>query len=238
MDGFFNCCFKSNKREDARKVQRPELKQPEPSNYPEKKSVPLLNERKGVLVCALYDFEPSEENELRFQRDDILKVIDNYTDPWQKAENTRTHKVGLIPHNYVTKDTTIAGALSAWNPVTRVEAEKRLLTPGTEPGTFIIRPSRGISYFLIIVGLYFSLIIFGFLFLFNSVPDIYALSVRTLENEQVRIRHFKIYHYGDQPSFYLDEARVFPQMNKLIEFYRGPFDSISDIGLKPWLWLS
>ena len=99
----------------------------------------------GKTVCALYTFEPSLENELAFNRDDLLKVYDNFDQPWLTAVNTRTGETGLIPHNYVTDDINIAGALSAWYPVNRIEAEKRLLLPGIEIGTYLIRPSRGKS---------------------------------------------------------------------------------------------
>lgn len=116
---------------------------PPPSPDNRKMSHAEIAKLKGESVCALYPFVPTLPNELAFQRDDVLKVYADFDKPWQTAVNTRTGETGLIPHNYVTSDISIAGALSAWYPVNRIEAEKRLLLPGTATGTYLIRPSRG-----------------------------------------------------------------------------------------------
>ncbi|VDL62257.1 unnamed protein product [Hymenolepis diminuta] len=154
--------------------------------------MPQFDKHNCVMVCALYDYTPQQPNELQFSRDDILKVTDHFDETWLMAENTRTHETGFIPYNYVTENSEIAGALSAWYSVTRVEAEVRLLTPGTELGSYMIRPSRK--------------------------ENIYALSVRTKVNDQVRIRHFQIYKSND--GFYVDANYVFKCVNDLITFYR------------------
>nr|CDS29567.1 lymphocyte specific protein tyrosine kinase [Hymenolepis microstoma] len=155
-------------------------------------NLPQFEKRTYITVCALYDYTPLQANELEFNRDDILKIIDLADQPWQMAVNTRTGQKGLIPHNYVTESTEIAGALSAWYPANRVESEKRLLAPGTELGSFMIRPSRKEST--------------------------YALSVRTKVDGYVKIRHFQIYRTSE--GFYIDRSFVFTYMNDLIDFYR------------------
>ncbi|KAM7536751.1 hypothetical protein Aperf_G00000088548 [Anoplocephala perfoliata] len=163
-------------------------------SHSEGKPLNVFDERNCATVCALYDFNPTEPGELKFKRDDILKVAGLYGEPWRMAKNTRTGEKGLIPSNYVTEDTAIAGALAAFHPVDRVEAERRLLVPGIESGTFIIRPSLE--------------------------PNIYALSVRTMRDGEAKIHHFKICHSGDYSGFYIGSHISFPSMNKLIEYYK------------------
>ncbi|KAM7536467.1 hypothetical protein Aperf_G00000088536 [Anoplocephala perfoliata] len=193
------CCrHESSKRSSdvQHNSPKPVVSQPKFNDQAKEKPFerPLFDEHKYVTVCALYDFYPTEKNELKFNRDDILKITGRFDEPWRMAKNMRTREEGLIPHNYITENTAIAGALAAWYPANRVEAELRLLAPGTEPGTFMIRPSQE--------------------------PNIYALSLRTMKNGLVRIHHFKISHSTDDSSFYIDKNNAFPSMNKLIDFYR------------------
>jgi signal transducing adaptor molecule len=50
-------------------------------------------------VRALYNFEPTEQGELAFERGDIIKVVDrNYVDWWRGQLKGRT---GIFPVNYV-----------------------------------------------------------------------------------------------------------------------------------------
>ncbi|VDO02290.1 unnamed protein product [Rodentolepis nana] len=123
-------------------VEHPTPPAPEPTRPKPPLDKELFQNTNCVMVCALYDYTPSEANELKFSRDDMLKVTGLFGQPWQMAENTRTGQKGLIPHNYVTESTEIAGCLSAWYPANRVEAEKRLLVPGNKLGSYMIRPLR------------------------------------------------------------------------------------------------
>ncbi|VDK24689.1 unnamed protein product [Taenia asiatica] len=154
---------------------------------------PKVTNLRGEEVFALYDYSPHLSSELAFLRNDVLTIIGQFDQPWQTAINMRTGQKGLIPHNYVTYDTAIAGALSAWYPVNRIEAEKKLLIPGTATGTFLIRPSRE--------------------------PMAYALSCRTLCGSVVKIRHFQIYRTNDRTGFYINEESPFTNMNDLLDFY-------------------
>lgn len=135
-------CCKWLKRDPAPRFEAPQVVVTQPEANFEESHMPQFDKHNFVMVCALYDYTPQQPNELQFNRDDILKVTDLFDETWQMAENTRTGQKGLIPYNYVTENTETAGALSAWYPVTRVESEIRLLAPGTELGSFMIRPSQ------------------------------------------------------------------------------------------------
>ncbi|KAM3181874.1 hypothetical protein ACTXT7_013498 [Hymenolepis weldensis] len=186
------CCCKTSKSDPAAGFPAPQIVVMEPEVNFNESHMPQFDKRNCVMVCALYDYTPQQPNELQFNRDDILKITGHFEETWQMAENTRTGQKGLIPYNYVTENTEIAGALGAWYSVTRVESEIRLLAPGTELGSFMIRPSRK--------------------------ENKYALSVRTKMNGQVKIRHFQLYQNAN--GFYIDSNHVFNRMNDLIEFYR------------------
>ena len=93
-------------------------------------------------VCALYDFNSEQPDECSFIIGDILTVLDDSKE-WWEAKNIRTQSVGLIPQNYVTRDIAVAGVLEAWYDVDRLEAERLLLLPGVEAGTYLLRPRGG-----------------------------------------------------------------------------------------------
>ncbi|KAL5104837.1 Tyrosine-protein kinase SPK-1 [Taenia crassiceps] len=148
---------------------------------------------RGDKVYALYDYLPNSSSELAFLRNDVLTIIGQFDQPWRTAVNMRTSERGLIPFNYMINDTAIAGALSAWYPVNRIEAEKKLLIPGTVTGTFLIRPSRE--------------------------PMTYALSCRTLCEGVVKIRHFQIRRTNECTGFYIAKEVPFANLNDLLDFY-------------------
>lgn len=54
------------------------------------------------IVVALYSFTSTNDQELSFEKDDRLEILDRpSTDPeWYKARNSQG-QVGLIPKNYV-----------------------------------------------------------------------------------------------------------------------------------------
>jgi hypothetical protein len=50
-------------------------------------------------VRALYDFQPTEQGELGFQKGDIVRVIESVYRDWWKGE--LRGKTGIFPVNYV-----------------------------------------------------------------------------------------------------------------------------------------
>lgn len=52
-----------------------------------------------ALCVALYDFHASETDELSFEKDDVLEVIEKQEDDWWLVR--RNNEMGLIPSNYV-----------------------------------------------------------------------------------------------------------------------------------------
>ncbi|OWF47609.1 growth factor receptor-bound protein 2-like [Mizuhopecten yessoensis] len=52
-------------------------------------------------VTCLYDFNPADEEELKFSKGDILEVLEKDLDSWWKGKHTKTGQTGLFPINYV-----------------------------------------------------------------------------------------------------------------------------------------
>lgn len=113
---------------------------PDPSyNQQTKKGQRRKFPPKSIPVKALYDFVATQPDECSFLFGDLLMVLDNSGD-WWKAINCRTKEEGLIPGNYVTCDMSLSNVLGAWYNVDRMGAERKLLMPGVEFGTYILRP--------------------------------------------------------------------------------------------------
>ncbi|XP_066450682.1 GRB2-related adaptor protein 2-like [Eleutherodactylus coqui] len=73
------------------------LLQDESSAQPQVSSLP----RRTRLVKALYDFKALESDELSFQTNDVIEVMEASNDSWWLGK--LGHKTGLFPSNYVTK---------------------------------------------------------------------------------------------------------------------------------------
>ena len=93
-------------------------------------------------VCALYNYTTNDPDECSFVMGDILQVF-NDSGTWWNAKNLRTKSEGLIPSNYITRNLDIAPVLEAWYDIDRIEAERLLLYPGVEVGTYLFRPCGG-----------------------------------------------------------------------------------------------
>lgn len=72
------------------------LLQEEGSAPPQASSLP----RRTRVVKALYDFSALEPDELSFQTNDIIEVMETINDSWWLGK--LGHKTGLFPSNYVT----------------------------------------------------------------------------------------------------------------------------------------
>lgn len=113
------------------------------------------NHTKSVLdvVIALYPFQSQNEEELSFQKNDRLEIIERpENDPdWWKARN-QLGEIGLIPKNYVLQDSdrseavlsthnAISSQLWYYGSISRGDCDK-LLNDCGDDGDFLIRDSE------------------------------------------------------------------------------------------------
>jgi len=155
---------------------------------------------KKIRVKAIYDFEGQSYNgELSFNKLDLLEVEDDSVFEgevsWVEATHLGTGQVGYIPSNYITRDDDAPESQDWWFNIVRKEADKLLLLPGNEKGTFLVRYGSDKNY-------------------------AYVLSVRDLDKktDEPSVRHYKIAVENDRyrinPKIYFDDVL------QLIEFYK------------------
>jgi signal transducing adaptor molecule len=75
--------------------------QPQQSQLPTTTAALTPSSSGPSRVRALYDFDPSEEGELRLLKGDIVRVIDSAYQGWWRGE--RGGQVGIFPVNYVVR---------------------------------------------------------------------------------------------------------------------------------------
>ncbi|VDN13340.1 unnamed protein product [Dibothriocephalus latus] len=92
-------------------------------------------------ATALYPFSAQTDQEVSFKKGDTLIVEFHQSGAWLEATNMITEKRGFIPANYITLEQNVSQVLEAWQDISRLEAEWKLLMSGLPPGTFILRPS-------------------------------------------------------------------------------------------------
>lgn len=105
--------------------------------------VPAAPTERRVLVRALYRYDGQNDDDVRFEKGDIMEVVSNMGDAWWYARHLRTQQEGYIPSNYVLVDDGRPTSLEAWFDIGRREADRLLLLMGNPKGTYIIRPSSG-----------------------------------------------------------------------------------------------
>lgn len=133
--------FRNRRHREQRHISG-QPKAPEPQHFqPEEQKRTYMKQRqlqKTFIVTALYDFVTTQPDECGFSANDLLRVVDA-SHTWWVAENIRTKQRGLIPSNYVTSDASLSNVCEAWYDVDRLEAERKLLVPGVQFGTYILR---------------------------------------------------------------------------------------------------
>lgn len=183
--------------------------------------------RGGVLhtVQALYPFSSTNEEELHFERGEVMEVIEKpENDPeWWQCRKT-DGQVGLVPKNYVTvlaeapsaigpptpdcdyvqpsSSGRFAGKLWYYGKVTRHQAEVALNERGAE-GDFLIRDSE-------------------------SSPNDFSISLKALSKN----KHFKVQM---KESLYCIGQRKFGSMEELVEHYKKAPIFTSEQGDKLYL---
>lgn len=98
-----------------------------------------------VRVHALYTYVAQNADDLSFQKGDVMLVESGLSEAWWLARHLKTGQQGYIPSNYVAVENGLSSQMEAWYEITRKDAERMLLMPGLPQGTYILRPSSGMS---------------------------------------------------------------------------------------------
>ncbi|KAL5970308.1 Tyrosine-protein kinase Lyn [Taenia solium] len=144
------------------------------------------------IAIAIYDFRATRPDECDFFEGDFLRVLDA-SSQWWRAKNFRTKQEGLIPSNYVTSDMSRSNSGNAFFDVDRLEAERKLLMPGVQLGTYLLRPCE-------------------------QPGSPFCLSVRA---HGVNIKHFQVFYDTNSNRFRLSSAMMFASLQELISYYQS-----------------
>ncbi|RUS73427.1 hypothetical protein EGW08_018815 [Elysia chlorotica] len=153
-----------------------------------------------VRVKALYRFEGMSEDDLPFQKGDLLEVEESVlaeSNDWWYATHLSTKKNGFIPGNYVTVDDSTPQSQEWWFNVDRHEADKVLLLPGNTSGTFLVRDGKEGAH--------------------------QALSVLTIDkaSQEPCVRHYRIKRLDSSDACYITPSKQFSDLISLVEHYRS-----------------
>ncbi|KYO30067.1 tyrosine-protein kinase Srms [Alligator mississippiensis] len=156
------------------------------------------------LFVALYDFTARSTNELSVSRGDKLCVYKDVGE-YVLARRLSGDSVGYVPANYVAKISQETPSHQLWyfSGISRHEAERLLLSPPNEHGSFLIRDSE-------------------------SSKGEYSLSVRN----QAKVSHFRICKCPDG-GLYIQKGHTFPSMEELLAFYMENWKAIQSPLVKP-----
>ncbi|XP_056412907.1 tyrosine-protein kinase Lck isoform X2 [Hyla sarda] len=138
MENFDVCENCHLPREKKQMIMQYEVQDP---LVPYMSSVPPTSPVHDKQVMALYDYIPVHVGDLGFQAGERLFILES-TGEWWKAKSLLTGKEGLVPYNFVAPVSGIACERWFFKDLGRKDAERQLLAPGNQQGSFLIRESE------------------------------------------------------------------------------------------------
>uniref|UniRef100_A0A670ZC57 Tyrosine-protein kinase n=1 Tax=Pseudonaja textilis TaxID=8673 RepID=A0A670ZC57_PSETE len=158
------------------------------------KTIPSAVWSSGTECIAKYNFHGTADQDLPFNKGDVLTIISVTKDPnWYKAKN-KVGREGIIPANYVQKREGVKPgiklSLMPWfhGKITREQAERLLYPP--ETGLFLVRES-------------------------TNYPGDYTLCVSC----EGKVEHYRIIYSSSKLS--IDEEVYFENLMQLVEVSLG-----------------
>uniref|UniRef100_S4R845 Tyrosine-protein kinase n=1 Tax=Petromyzon marinus TaxID=7757 RepID=S4R845_PETMA len=154
----------------------------------------------GLLVVALYDYDPIHADDLCFRRGDQLVIVEEGND-WWKARSVATKKEGYIPSNFVAKVNSIEKEEWFFKGLSRKDAERQLLLCGNKIGSYLIRDSE-------------------------TNKGSYSLSVRDhIVEVGDTVKHYKI-RTLDKGGYFITSRITFHTLQELVVYYHLKADGL------------
>lgn len=148
------------------------------------------------VFIALYDYEGRTEEDLSFEKDEHLEILDNKQGDWWFARSKKTRSRGYIPSNYVAKLKSIEAEPWFFGKIKRVEAERKLSSSENEHGSFLIRYSE-------------------------SRRDDFSLSVRDGDT----VKHYRVRKL-DEGGYFITRRTPFRNLKDLVKHYSQDADGL------------
>uniref|UniRef100_A0A8C8DT60 Tyrosine-protein kinase n=1 Tax=Oryzias sinensis TaxID=183150 RepID=A0A8C8DT60_9TELE len=176
-------------------------------------SGPLSNSFSGAVssgvtfFVALYDYEARTSDDLTFKKGDRFQIINNTEGDWWEARSITTGKKGYIPSNYVAPADSIQAEEWYFGKMGRKDAERLLLNPGNDRGTFLVRESE-------------------------TTKGAYSLSIRDWDSAKGdNVKHYKIRKL-DNGGYYITTRAQFDTLQKLVKHYTGTWNGTTKVAIK------
>ncbi|XP_051784839.1 tyrosine-protein kinase yes [Erpetoichthys calabaricus] len=156
----------------------------------------------GVTIfVALYDYEARTTDDLSFKKGERFQIINNTEGDWWEARSINTGKKGYIPSNYVAPADSIQAEEWYFGKMGRKDAERLLLNPGNQRGTFLARESE-------------------------TTKGAYSLSIRDWDEVKGdNVKHYKIRKL-DNGGYYITTRAQFETLQKLVKHYTEHADGL------------
>ncbi|XP_040192976.1 tyrosine-protein kinase Lck [Rana temporaria] len=197
MENFDICENCHLPREKSHTITRYDVQDPLVSYVPQAPPGSPLHDNQMV---ALYDYEPVHTGDLGFKAGDKLQILESNGE-WWRARSLCTGEEGLIPFNFVAPVSGIASESWFFKNLGRKDAERQLLAPGNQQGSFLIRESE-------------------------TSQGSYSLSVRDLDQVQGEVvKHYKIRNM-DNGGFYISPRITFKNLRELVQHYSVSLDGL------------
>uniref|UniRef100_A0A3B4A0U4 Tyrosine-protein kinase n=1 Tax=Periophthalmus magnuspinnatus TaxID=409849 RepID=A0A3B4A0U4_9GOBI len=149
-----------------------------------------------TFFVALYDYEARTSDDLSFKKGDRFQIINNTEGDWWEARSINTGQKGYIPSNYVAPADSIQAEEWYFGKMGRKDAERLLLLPGNQRGTFLARESE-------------------------TTKGAYSLSIRDWDEiKGDNVKHYKIRKL-DSGGYYITTRAQFETLQKLVKHYTG-----------------
>ncbi|KAL7374249.1 hypothetical protein ABVT39_024806 [Epinephelus coioides] len=170
-------------------------------------SGPVSNSFSGAVssgvtfFVALYDYEARTSDDLSFKKGDRFQIINNTEGDWWEARSINTGRNGYIPSNYVAPADSIQAEEWYFGKMGRKDAERLLLNPGNNRGTFLVRESE-------------------------TTKGAYSLSIRDWDEAKGdNVKHYKIRKL-DSGGYYITTRAQFDTLQKLVKHYTEHADGL------------
>ncbi|KAM4700225.1 tyrosine-protein kinase Lck [Discoglossus pictus] len=158
-------------------------------------------------MVALYNYEPVHDGDLGFEVGEKLHILEQAGE-WWKAQSLRTGQVGYVPYNFVASVHGLESEPWFFKDLGRKDAERQLLAPGNQQGSFLVRESE-------------------------TNKGSYSLSVRDLDQNQGDVvKHYKIRNL-DNGGFYISPRISFNSLQDLVHHYCKSVDGLCTLLKEP-----
>lgn len=139
---------------------------------------------------ALYDYEPRTSQDLELRKGDVIYVERQKSNGWWLCRSgANRSKAGFVPSNYIALVDSLAANPWYFGHTKRMEAEKLLMHPQNDQGSFLLRESEGNNH-------------------------AYSLSIRDRDS----VKHYRIRRDHDS-RYFISNRVMFNNLHELVAYY-------------------